>query len=639
MVTAWWESDISISSSAKEYVIAAWSVAVLGALLSFGAFWLIQQQLDAHRLLEFKWVAENRHRALNKDIVNELNTVESIRDLFQVSEQVTQEDFGALARTLLEGHQGLQALGWLPRIPNAQWPAFESNAGNASRGKPIIEAHPQGGKGPAVQRDAHFPVLFIEPQQGNETLFGFDCSSSPLYLDLLERARDTGDMVVSGRIGLEQDGRFGFAAFLPVYDNGITRGQTTARGHLRGYALGIFRISELAKVATSALEPRGVEFLILDESAPEAERYLDFYPSRLSLPSLSSAEDWQAWQRKTGPRLTQALQVADREWSVTFAPTAEFRSAGGFQQGHWVVLASGLAVTVLVTLYLLRIVQSLGVRTMMEGELREREALFRQMTEAIQEVFWIQTPDSRRVLYVSPAYEKIWGRSCDDLYREPGSFLDNIHPDDRSNVEASLRRIPDEELEQVFRVLRPDGATRWVRSRTFNVCNETGQVYRIAGIREDITEIKQVEDALRKSEKQLRSLFTQSPDIIKIVDETGTILSMSRPLPDLPVDEAIGQDSTDLLPPEYRQRYNKGLGKAFRTGRIDHFQYATASSTWWDVRIVPIRQEDGVCEAMIIDSDITETKNLEAKAMRSARLASLGVLAAGVAHEIGRAHV
>lgn len=599
-----------------------------------GAFWLVQQQLDTNKLLEFRWVAENRHRALKKEIDGELKAVESVRDLFLVSEQVTPEDFRALARIQLARRRGIYALGWLPRIPNSEQvsPTLE-NAG-ALRGVRIVQSRPKAGMAPAGGNEVFFPLLFIEPYPGHDVLSAFEPGSSPLYQDLLVRAGDSGEMAVSGRIPLDERGAFGFAVVLPVRDGSGSKAQSSNGGHLLGYALGIFRISELARTATSVLEPRGVEFVIVDESAPEGERFLDFYSSRLSAPSQSSREDWQAWRAEKAIRLTQTFQVANREWSVTSGPTAEFRSAGGFQQGPWVVLVSGLTVTVLISLYLRRVDQNVRVRAKMEAALGEREELFRQMTEAIQEVFWIQTPDGNRVLYVSPAYETVWGRSCASLYREPRSFLESVHPDDRAEVEANCDRAKNQKSEQVFRVLRPDGTIRWVRSRAFAIRNELGETYRVAGIREDITEIKQAEEALRESEKQLRSLFDQSPDIIKVVDDAGRILSMSRSLPELSVGEAIGRSSLDLLPPDYRKRYKKGLKKVFRKGKQDHFQYATADSAWWDVRIVPIRREDVVHEAMVIHSDVTETKTLEAKAIRSARLASLGVLAAGVAHEI-----
>jgi len=251
VVTALREPDIPIAVSAAEYIIAALSAAALGALLSFGAFQLVRQELNAHKHLELRWVAENRHRALSKEIVNELKAVESIRDLFLVSEQVTREDFGALARTYLERRQGIQTLGWIPRVPDTARQTFESDAADGSLGVPIVEGHPQSGVRPAGQRDVYFPLLFIEHYEGNKSLSGFDYASSPLYADLLERARKSRDMVVSKRIGLDQEGRFGFAAFLPVYGNGAATGETTLHRQLLGYAMGIFRIDELAQAATS----------------------------------------------------------------------------------------------------------------------------------------------------------------------------------------------------------------------------------------------------------------------------------------------------------------------------------------------------------------------------------------------------
>jgi PAS domain S-box-containing protein len=621
-------------SSATEYITAASTVALLGVLLSLGAFRLVQNQLNTHQLLEFQWVAENRHRALSKEIDNELEAVESVRDLFLVSDRVTGEEFRGLARALLEGHRGIHALGWMQQIQDSMGGPAGSVARGTVRESPVAPDRQSSRTLSSGSGDGSAPVLFIEPDPGPEVSSQLDFAASPRFKDLMNRARSSGEMAVSRRIALERQGQYGFVALLPVYGNGNGLRQSRARGPLLGYAFGVFRIAELATAATSVLEPRGVDFLVLDQAAPEAERFLDFYPSRIARPREISDDEWQTWLERAEPTHTQTIRVADQDWSITSAPTPEFRSAGGLTQGPWIALVSGLTVTVILTLYLIRVAQNLRVRTKMERALGEREELFRQMTEAIQEVFWIQTPDGSRVLYVSPAYETIWGRSCASLYREPSSCLEGIHPDDRPAVEAALGRIPNGESEQVFRVLRPDGSLRWVRSRTFTVSNEEGKVYRIAGIREDITEIKLAEQALRKSEKQLRALFDQSPDVIKTVDDTGCILSISRALPGLPVADAIGRSSVELLPPEYRKRYKKALKKAFRKGRTDRFQYVTEKGEWWELRIVPIRREEGVVEAMVVDSDVTETKDLEAKSIRSARLATLGVLSAGVAHEI-----
>ena len=138
-----------------------------------------------------------------------------------------------------------------------------------------------------------------------------------------------------------------------------------------------------------------------------------------------------------------------------------------------------------------------------EQVLEESEQRFRQLAENIQEVFWMSDPLKNEVLYVSPAYEKLWGRSCQSLYEQPRSFLDAIHPEDRERVVASLesqRRGKTTDVE--YRVVRPDGSVRWVRDRSFPVKDRAGGVYRVAGIAEDITEGKQFEEALREADRR-----------------------------------------------------------------------------------------------------------------------------------------
>src|SRR5205085_1807938 len=66
-----------------------------------------------------------------------------------------------------------------------------------------------------------------------------------------------------------------------------------------------------------------------------------------------------------------------------------------------------------------------------EERLRESERRFRQLAENINEVFWLVDPDECAMLYVSPAYEEIWGRTCESLYERPDSYLESVHPGDQ----------------------------------------------------------------------------------------------------------------------------------------------------------------------------------------------------------------
>jgi two-component system cell cycle sensor histidine kinase/response regulator CckA len=136
-----------------------------------------------------------------------------------------------------------------------------------------------------------------------------------------------------------------------------------------------------------------------------------------------------------------------------------------------------------------------------QASLKESEARFEQMANSIREAFWITANlDSKE--YVSPAYEKILGRACRVLDTGRIEWLDAVHPDDRERVKtAFFDRAARGEFAEVYRIQRPDGATRWIRDRAFPVHDRNGHVYRIAGIVEDITEQRELQDQLLRSQR------------------------------------------------------------------------------------------------------------------------------------------
>lgn len=150
--------------------------------------------------------------------------------------------------------------------------------------------------------------------------------------------------------------------------------------------------------------------------------------------------------------------------------------------------------------------------------LRDSEERFREVVQNIDEVFWMTNLDKTFMLFVSIGYEKIWGRSCESLYKTPGSWLDAIHPDDRERIlKAALSRQVDGSYSEEYRVVRPDGTIRWVSDHAFPVRNASGVVYRIAGVAKDITSQKQAEGALQERlqiEERLSKLAATAPGII-----------------------------------------------------------------------------------------------------------------------------
>ncbi len=140
-----------------------------------------------------------------------------------------------------------------------------------------------------------------------------------------------------------------------------------------------------------------------------------------------------------------------------------------------------------------------------QAKLKRSEMVFRQFAENVQVVFWMTDTTKMELVYVSPAYETIWGRSTQSLYQQPLSFIDAIHPDDRERVRAAILRQTDEEYEQQYRVVQPNGAIRWVKDRGFHVRDDAGKVHRIAGIAEDITEILQAQEYLVATQLRVMS--------------------------------------------------------------------------------------------------------------------------------------
>ena len=151
-----------------------------------------------------------------------------------------------------------------------------------------------------------------------------------------------------------------------------------------------------------------------------------------------------------------------------------------------------------------------------ELALRESEERFRQLAENIGAVFFMsENPIAEspgRTSYVSPAYERIWGRSREEVYQNPRAWLDAVHPADLARVLEAFPKMVKGEFNEDFRIVRPDGKVRWIHQRFFPVLNESAEVYRVAGLAEDITEreesaqkLREIVEALTKTEEQLRA--------------------------------------------------------------------------------------------------------------------------------------
>ncbi|PJZ47734.1 ATP-binding response regulator [Leptospira saintgironsiae] len=156
---------------------------------------------------------------------------------------------------------------------------------------------------------------------------------------------------------------------------------------------------------------------------------------------------------------------------------------------------------------------------------REGEELFKELTDAIHEVFWMTSLSKNEIVYISQGYEQIWGRSRQSLLENPISWMECIHPDDRDRVMSNARtRQVTGEYREEYRIVRPDGEIRWIRDKAFPVKNEKGDTIRVAGVAEDITEHKLKEAQLKEVEKKRAELEEQLIQAQKL-ESLGTLAS------------------------------------------------------------------------------------------------------------------
>ncbi|OGQ97755.1 MAG: hypothetical protein A2521_02315 [Deltaproteobacteria bacterium RIFOXYD12_FULL_57_12] len=154
--------------------------------------------------------------------------------------------------------------------------------------------------------------------------------------------------------------------------------------------------------------------------------------------------------------------------------------------------------------------KDISVRHQFETALKESEEQFRQIAENIKDVLWIRDIRQDKMVYISPSYETIWQKPRASLYADPKSWLAAVHPDDRAKMTALQEKNPKQGWETDYRIILPDSSIRWLRTRAFPIHEQNGEVYRLTGIVEDITEHKITSEKLQETEKRYQAVYDTS---------------------------------------------------------------------------------------------------------------------------------
>ena len=271
-------------------------------------------------------------------------------------------------------------------------------------------------------------------------------------------------------------------------------------------------------------------------------------------------------------------------------------------------------------------IQALGrdvtERKQIENALRQSEEKFRHFADNTHALIWVAKPESGENLYVNPAYEKIWRRSCQSLRDHPNSWIDSIHPEDCDRVTAKLeQQMRGESVDTEYRILQPDGSIRWIWDRGFAMRDQQGNVYSYGGVADDITERKQAEESLRESETRLSLALSSAHMGIWDwnIQTNDTLWSDNMgPLYGLPSGTLCPsiEDFLQLIHPEDREDFSNAVKCSIGEGREFFREYRTVwpdgNTYWLSIRgQVYYNKTDQPIRMIGTTRDITERKQAE----------------------------
>jgi PAS domain S-box-containing protein len=282
--------------------------------------------------------------------------------------------------------------------------------------------------------------------------------------------------------------------------------------------------------------------------------------------------------------------------------------------------------------------------TKIEANLQASEARFQEIANTISQLFFIRSATTRQFLYVNPAYETIWGHSCESLYQNPDSWLESVHPDDLPIVLNSVsQQFKDRPVTREYRILRPDGEIRWIFAQINLVHDEDGNLVRFIGFATDITQRKHLEQALQASEAKLNDILDSAMIAIArtraYADCTWTYEFCSKGH-----EQVFGYTAAELMAdttlwasqvlPEDLAAIRVPTFEAIFAGRDAAYEYRfchkDGTLRWIASTLTAYRDDRQDCWiATVVSTDITQRKRTEAALRESQEQLQLALEASG----------
>ncbi len=393
MTTArkWFKSAIKALSSYQRYLPAGLTLCA-GIGLSLIASWVVWRGEQVHQKTQLQEHLDQLASTITRNFNGNVEALQAIAASYAVSNQIKPQEFQQFAMFTLYRHPSVDAIAWLPRVPNKQRQTYEQKTQTESNPNfQITEQSSSGTLVPAKQRQEYFPAHYVVSWERNQRILGFDFASPPVYRSALETARDRAEIIATNRnqlVHLIDTNSPSFLVFLPIYHQITVHDDLQTRHeNLKGFVVGVLRIDEIFKAALQELKLDNINVYIQDATAPKSDRFLAFYEAKTKqVIADSSQEQLLQWGQKADcldhTNCTRILNIENRRWLLKFFLTPEYP----MPQYHWrvaVIFTIGLILTSFVVTYLI----SLQRRTeQIEQIVKERTAQSLQLQAALEEL-------------------------------------------------------------------------------------------------------------------------------------------------------------------------------------------------------------------------------------------------------------
>ncbi len=282
--------------------------------------------------------------------------------------------------------------------------------------------------------------------------------------------------------------------------------------------------------------------------------------------------------------------------------------------------------------------------------LRESEARFIKMAESSNDMFWFVATNPERITFLSPAVERIWGRTAAQYYEDARLWTEAIHPDDRPRVRAAYEALISgraAQYKEEYRVVQPDGTVHWVLVTGMPIHDACGVTVGAGGLARDITERKQAEATLLREQILFTDLTNTIPDHIYFKDRQSRFIRINAAMARLfglrDAAEAVGKTDFEMFSEDHARQAYGDEQRIMESGEpmVDFEEKETwpdGHITWVSTTKAPLRDPQGCVTGLVgVSRDITLRKEAEEQLLRAQRLENIGMLAVGIAHDFNNA--